>query len=385
MPEMDLALLTIGCIYSAAVLTLAFALAFYRSPKTTASKHFITVLVPARNEAVHIRACLDALARQTYDQSLFEVIVINDRSTDATEKIALESKKIFSNFKVHSIAETPKGIAPKKHALNEGIKIARGEIVLCTDADCRPEEGWIQSMAESFTENVGMVVGYSPIEPRSALSLFQHFVALDSLALASIAAGSAFWGKPLTATGRSLAYRKSVFNEVGGFSKIAHFISGDDDLLLQLVHKTRWEIAYCIGNKSLVATDPPRSLSQFINQKIRQASKGRHYHRPMVLFLVIFYFFNVALISYAPWKIMNGSGLVSELVWGMKGLADLFFLLIGATRFHKWTYLIFYPIIEILHPIYVAVFGLWGQFGKFEWKNDASTNRKNNRGPEPTQ
>jgi cellulose synthase/poly-beta-1,6-N-acetylglucosamine synthase-like glycosyltransferase len=272
--------------------------------------------------------------------------------------------------------ETPSTMAPKKNALNEGIKTAKGEIIVCTDADCRPEENWLASMISGFGDEVGMVVGYSPIEPKKRFSLLENFTALDSLSLASLAAASSACGMTLTATGRSLAYRKTVFNEVGGFSKIAHFISGDDDLLLGLVKKTRWRVAYAIGEKALVYTDPPETFRKFINQKIRQASKGRHYSVKMIAGLSLFYVFDLLLITYVPVMFFSAADLPQRYfylsIWIIKLTADLLTLAVGAWRFNKARYLLFYPLISVIHPFYVVVFGAWGLFGKFEWKDSSS-------------
>jgi cellulose synthase/poly-beta-1,6-N-acetylglucosamine synthase-like glycosyltransferase len=359
-----------GMLYGVGLIGLAVSLLIYR-PRKTATKKFISVVIAARNESANIIHCLESLFSQSYDENFFEVIVVNDRSADATAESASVFGKRFQHFTLIEIDHVPSGIAPKKHALSEGIRIAQGEVILCTDADCRAERGWIENMAACFTDEVGMVVGYSPIAPKRPFSLFHNFVALDSLALASVAAASSLWSGTLTATGRSLAYRKEVFEEVGGFRQIAHFISGDDDLLLGLVKRTRWKIAYCIAKDSLVHSDPPSDFSKFINQKIRQASKGRHYSAKMIAGLMLFYTFNLLLVTYCPYKWL-GSGPAKIYLgpWLMKIAADFFVLLAGSWRFRKWSYLKMYALVALVHPLYIAIFGAWGQFGDFEWKND---------------
>ncbi|MBX7150484.1 glycosyltransferase [bacterium] len=365
----DIFLSCMATVYGLFVLILTGALLIYRSPRSQ-KDFFVSVLIPARNEERHIGECLEALALQDYNQDKFEIIVINDRSTDRTSAIAREFENKFKHFTIVDIKEMHATMAPKKNALNEGIKIAKGEIIVCSDADCYAEVSWIRSMTECFTSEVGMVIGYSPIKPLNRWSVFHHFVALDSLALASAAAASCLWNKPVTATGRSLAYRKEVFNEVGGFSKIAHFVSGDDDLLLGLVKKTKWKMAYTIRRNSLVETHPPLTFRQFVNQKIRQASKGRHYSVNMVITLVLYYIFNLMLMAYAPLYWLDGhKDFWKWYPWIMKFSSDFVLLFVGAVRFKKLFYLSMYPILVFLHPLYIAVFGAWGQFGKFDWKD----------------
>ncbi len=363
------------CIWGLLILLLTYALITYRSPQSSGMP-FVSVVIAARNEERSIADCLSSLAAQSYPQEAFEVILINDRSEDRTRAAAEPFSQIIKNFQIIDIVFLADKLSPKKNALNEGIKAARGEIILCTDADCRARKGWIQSMAACFDEQTGMVVGYSPIIPNNKLSILEQFVSLDSLALASLAAASTYWNRTLTATGRNLSYRKTVFNEVGGFRKIGHFISGDDDLLLGLFRKTRWNIAYCMDANAQVETGPPESFHQFINQKIRQASKSRHYDHAKRSLIAGLYLFHVAILFYPVFAVIFKSGLsfnIYTLVmvfwpWIAKMLLDFILMLTGAIRFRRISFLPFYPIISILHPLYIVVFGLWGLFGKFEWK-----------------
>ncbi len=357
-------------VYFSAVLVLSAWLILYRSPENKTPES-VTVLIAARNESAHIGECLEALARQEYSPELFEVIVIDDRSADNTGDIARSYHTKIRNVTVIRIHEVPPGIAPKKHALSVGIEHSRGGILLCTDADCRPQPGWIGKMISCFDDQTGMVIGYSPIVPKNPYSLQHRFSALDGLSLAAIACATAKAGYPATATGRSLAYRKKPFTEVGGFSKIAPFISGDDDLLMHLFKKTPWKIAYCPYPDAQVVTDPPATWKYFFHQKIRHASKSKHYSPKMILPLVLVWLFNAGIALSTPLLLVAEPG---EWQWTIlpflvKFTADGFFLLISALRFRRLTFMLFYPVIAILHPYYITVFGLLGLFVKFEWKD----------------
>lgn len=360
-------LIGFSLLYFSVLFICTIALILYRPPRST-SQPFVSVVISARNEAGRIGSCLLALERQSYPKDRFEIIVVDDRSDDHTSAIARDLRSRLPALTVLRIDEHDSDMAPKKFAIQTGIRAARGTIILCTDADCCPETKWIESMVACFTESVGMVIGYSPIDPTRSVSILQPFVALDSLALASLACASALWKKPVTATGRSLAYRREVFDEVGGFRSIGRFISGDDDLLLQLVRKTRWTVAYCVGMQSLVPTDPPSDYRQFMHQKIRQASKGRHYTAATITTLVLIYFYNLALVVWTPWALWHGQ-LLAVVPWVVKLVSDFGLLLTGGIRFRRRRFLLAYPLIGLLHPLYIVVFGAWGQFGKFEWKD----------------
>jgi len=164
-------------------------------------------------------------------------------------------------------------MSPKKNALNRGISIAKGEILLFTDADCVPQSNWITEMVRSFSSDVGLVGGYVATQGEK----FAHLLSeLDRLSLACVAAGTIGLGFPMTCSAGNLAYRKSVFVDVGGYSRIAKFVSGDDDLFLHLVRDlTNWNIAYCTTTN--VITQPPKSFKSFWNQRLRHASKGKSY------------------------------------------------------------------------------------------------------------
>lgn len=359
-------------LYALMLAVLSFGLWFYRPKRFYQKKYFLSVIVAARNEENRIGRCIEHLTAQSYPRDHYEVIVVDDRSSDQTASVVREFQKEFNRVRLISIKELSTTIAPKKNAIQEGIKAAQGEILICTDADCRPDERWLEAMSGLFTDEVGMVVGFSPIEPRKRFSLFDRFIALDSIALASVAAAGSALGVTLTATGRSLAYRKRVFDEVGGFSKIARFISGDDDLLLGLVRQTQWKTAYCMEEKSMVYTDPPESFRSFIHQKIRQASKTRHYGFKTITGLILIYLLNASLITYLPAKALYAESTdflwFYVMLWVLKAVSDFLILSIGAARFKKWNFLIFYPAVALIHPWYITVFGAWGLFGKFRWK-----------------
>lgn len=362
----DLVLLSMAAAYAATLVVLSCALAAYRPATRRDVPPLVSVIMAARNESSQIIACLEALAAQHYDPARFEVIVVDDRSDDDTATLAESFKERLSRLTVLRIAENPTDMAPKKNAITAGIRASNGDIILCTDADCRPDPNWIRSTVELFTDEVGMVIGFSPVQPGRTWSMLGRFAALDGLALGALAASSAAFGKPLTATGRSLAYRRQTFDDVGGFSRIARFVSGDDDLLVQLVRKTRWRISYNFG--AHVPTGSPSSFRQFMHQRIRHASKGRHYTWSVVAILALVYVFNVSVVVYPPMATVWFSNNQPWYAWLCKAGAELLFLSVAATRFRVWPCLTAFPLVAAMHPLYVVVFGLWGQLGRFEWK-----------------
>jgi len=357
--------------YGLLILLLYLGLFFLKSGKNN-FQYFVSVVVAARNEAKNIHSCLEALVNQSYPSDQYEIIIVNDRSGDETATIVESYGKQYSQVKLVQVKDLPQGISPKKHALAKGIDAAEGEIILTTDADCVPAAGWIQGMVRNFEPEVGLVAGFSPLEKNVKETIFSKLLTLDSLSLAAVAAGSFGLGKPLTCNGRNLGYRKATFQSINGFKSIQNLISGDDDLLLHLVsQKTDWKIRYSINCQTLVRSKIPTNFKQFANQRIRHASKGRHYSKWIKLFLVGVYLVNLILLIMLPVSFfISNIFLIWLLCWLIKSSSE--FLLINrfAKLFNYRKILTVFPVAMLLHLPYVVVFGLWGYVGKFQWKED---------------
>lgn len=332
----------------------------------------MSVVVAARNEQENIGSCLQALINQTYPLKRYEVIVVDDRSTDGTAAIVDHFSKTDDRIKLVLVNQLPAGISPKKHALEKGIEIAKGKIILTTDADCVPEPGWIAGMINYFEPAVGLVAGFSPLVKDEGETIFSRLVTLDSLSLAAVAAGSFGLGKPLTCNGRNLAYRLETFHAVNGFKAIQNLISGDDDLLLHMVRqKTNWQFRYAIDPETIVRSKAPPDFRHLANQRIRHASKGRYYSSWLKLSLAAVYLFNLILLALLPisFFIANASWLLLICLL-MKSLSEWLLLSRFADIFKYKKSLTIFSLAILLHVPYVVIFGLWGQVGKFQWKED---------------
>ncbi|MCC7430003.1 glycosyltransferase [bacterium] len=350
------------CFYASLVLLLCVGLLKTRKindPKQV----FVSVIVAARNEEQNLLNLINSFKNQTYQN--FELIVVNDRSTDKTLEILEALQKSFSKLKVVSVTEVL--IAPKKNALTLGISQAKGEILFFTDADCFPQKNWIEKTLAYFSKNTGLVVGFSPVK-NDVFSLKSLLFELDSLSLACVSAGTIGLGFPMTCTGRNLAYRKEVFDEVGGFSKIANFVSGDDDLFLHLVRDlTKWEIVFC--TESFVGTNPPKTLKAFVNQRLRHASKSKSYNFKSILVLLCVYVLNLWLFLFPLFYFANLVSLENFLsVLLVKSLVEFLVVFWGIWVYKNWKLLLIFPLLEVLHVPYVVILGFLGQFASFDWK-----------------
>ena len=354
--------------FYAAVLLWIFAGLLRLSNDASTAQPFVSVVVAARNEEEHIQALLKSLVDQNYPKDLYEIIIIDDESTDSTAGLVREFGK--DRICLFTTENRDQVLSPKKNAINLGIEKSKGEIILLTDADCRPPSGWISGIIELFTPDVGMVVGFSPCELPALHSVSGSLLALESLSLAVVAAGTAGWGYAATCNGRNLAYRKKVYHQVGGFEKISQFVSGDDDMLLKLVQQTEWKIRYAYHHSLAVPTTLVNSLKHFAHQRLRHASKGFHYESKKVVGLVAVYLYNVFVFLSLPIALLTRMSLWTPVVMiGLKSFFEFLVLFRFASKMQRLKYLWSFPLAELLHVPYVVMFGAAGPFKKFKWKD----------------
>jgi biofilm PGA synthesis N-glycosyltransferase PgaC len=337
----------------------------------------ISVIIPARNEEKNIGELLQALQEQTYPKELFEVIVVDDHSTDATAAVVQQ----FSTVTLIQLKEDNIN-SYKKKALETGIAAATGELIVTTDADCLPSKDWIKTIA-AFKEQNGSVFIAAPVvltpslipypSPQSGeggnlLSIFQQ---LDFMVLQGIT-GAAVHKKELSmCNGANLAYEKNGFDKVNGFAGIDNIASGDDMLMMHKIWKQYPDkVHYLKSKKAIVSTQPMKSWKDFFNQRIRWASKGRHYgDKRIILVLVLVYLFNLSfllLLVAGCWSPQYWFWLIG--LWLAKTIIEFPFVYSVSLFFSKKSLMKYFFFFQPLHIAYTIISGLLGQFGTYEWK-----------------
>jgi len=360
-------------IYVAVVLLFLLGL-FFPRPGLNRRQYQVSVVIAARNEEQTIERLLEDLVRQTYPRDKYEVIVVDDHSVDRTAEIVQRYVSQYPHFRYLQPAAGDGLLSPKKQALATGIAQSRGELILTTDADCRVRSTWIEAMVSYFLPRVGMVVGFSQLGRKNEeRTLFEQLQAVDFLALMAAAAGSCNLGFPLAASGQNLAYRRCVYEEVGGFRHIGHRVSGDDVLLVQLVRRqTRWRFRFAATPRAYNSSQPEPDLRRFFHQRVRWASNGAFQTRQNLVFfayLLSVYFYNLALLAGAIAIPFSPSlGIAVGASFAAKALAELLLLVRGAQCFARSDLLVYYPLWTLLQVPYVVVVGLVGTFGNFTWK-----------------
>jgi cellulose synthase/poly-beta-1,6-N-acetylglucosamine synthase-like glycosyltransferase len=249
-------------------------LAGYREPeKPAGSGEGVSVVVAAHNELENLRVLLPLLLGQHYPR--YEIIVVDDRSGDGGADYLRCEAETHPKLRPLRIEETPPGVAPKKYAVTLGIGAAIYDIILLTDADCRPRSpDWIGLMAGKIGGDKEIVLGYSPYgaEP----GLLNWMIRYETFYTAVQYVSFALAGLPYMGVGRNLAYRKSVFTANRGFRSHQHVVGGDDDLFVGET-ATRRNVAVSLHPAAAVESVPKRTLRAWLRQKKRHLAAGKRY------------------------------------------------------------------------------------------------------------
>ncbi len=274
---------------------------------------FVSVLVAARNEEAHIANCLESLVHQKYPADRYEVVVVNDRSTDETRTIIGGYQKKYDMVRCVNIISNSSGLTGKQNALNEGLKLCAGEIILNTDADCIAEPLWIRRTVSHFTPQVGLTLGFSTTyKADGSRSLFADLQTLDMLLLMDSAAGAIGLNIPTSGLGRNLAYRKAVLNDTD-YLKMGYTITEDAALIRAVAKDKNWQISVVYDKDASVLTVAEESVRKFLSQRIRWIVGGQATRLWSQIPLHIIFAFHLSLAIFLPFVFFERSFLIVAL------------------------------------------------------------------------
>jgi len=237
----------------------------------------VSIIVAARNEAHNLPDLIQALCHQTYP--LYEVIVVNDRSTDDTFNLLFQKELLHKHLSSIHIDQVLTAVSPKKHALSLGIAKSKYDWLLFIDADCLPASPiWIEKMMQARNAKTEIVLGISPYkttkgEGRALLNAIVHYETFYTI-LQYI--GFAIGGKPYMGVGRNLLYNKQLFVKSNGFGRFQGVVGGDDDLFVNNI-ATAMNTAVCLDERGYTYSLPPTTWQSWVRQKTRHLSVGKHY------------------------------------------------------------------------------------------------------------
>lgn len=332
-----------------------------------------SIIIPARNEENNIADCLQSVLQQQYPAHLYEVIVINDHSTDKTEAIVRSLQQQHPNLQLLNLIDVLKDQpvnAYKKKAIELAIAQSSGNWIVTTDADCMVQPGWL-SLFDQYIQSQQPVFIAAPVMFTHTGSFLSAFQLLDFISLQGITAAAVSAGYHTMCNGANIAYRKDVFYEVGQFSGIDQIASGDDMLLMYKI-KQQYpnRLGYLFHRGATVTTAPMPDWTSFLNQRIRWASKADKYQDKSIFrALALVYALNLLLLVLFFWGLSIEGGWLGWLVLIIsKTLVELSLMFPVARFYQRVPVLSWFLIMQPFHICYTVVAGWLGKFGTYQWK-----------------
>jgi 1,2-diacylglycerol 3-beta-glucosyltransferase len=348
-------------LYMCQVGIFLFGLRRNRGSVLNATNLSVSVVIAARNEELNLPECLESVANQTYPASLFEIIIIDDGSTDSTSTICDSFVRRFPNIRFMR-AKSDSHIRGKANALAQAIDVAQGEIILITDADCTVPQTWVEQTAKRYDSQVGLIGGFTL---QKSTSPFEGMQTLDWTFILGMAAATAGLGYPLGSIGNNLSFRKSAYDSVGGYRKLKFSVTEDYTVVQAIVGLKKWKYLYPIDIHHLVESKACPDFQSLIRQKHRWG-KGGLDMKPAGLSIMIIGF----LMHLCPFIMLYLGGVIeSAAALSIKLIFDYIFLYnvlnrLGRKddlRWFHWFELYFIPYVLLLP--FLVLFG-----GKVKWK-----------------
>jgi poly-beta-1,6-N-acetyl-D-glucosamine synthase len=337
--------------------------------------HLISVIVPFRDEEKNLSTLLKDLQHQRYGLINFEIILVDDHSSDRSSEMVRTACFNHPHFKLLTLSAHQQG---KKAALTMGIENSQGEIIVTTDADCSLSPDWLTTINESFSsEKVMMAIGAVRIEPDA--SFFSQLQAMEFASLVGSGAATLSYGIPTMCNGANLAFRKAAFSAVNGYEGNLDIPSGDDEFLMRkIAKKFPNSISFIAENNNVVTTQAQPSLSAFLHQRWRWAGKWKHNEsiptKALAVFIFVFQlsYLLVGLFLIAGWVPMK----IGVMLISTKLLLEFLFLY-QVTVFLRlpWRWSSFFSL-QFIYPIYVCWVGLLAQGKQFVWKGRKVTGKR---------
>lgn len=327
----------------------------------------VSVIIAARNEELTIERLLRALESQTYPHHLFEIIIVDDFSTDATAEIIYP----FLNERVRLIRpEIAATYSSKKKAIEAGVIKASGELIVITDADCIPNKNWLREVA-TFQKETGAVFIAAPVKLAGPFSLLSIFQSLDFITLQGITASSVKANVHSMCNGANLAYLRKAFFDVNGFNGIDKKASGDDMLLMyKMWQKHPKDVHFLKSTHAIVVTNALQTWKDFVAQRIRWSSKATYYKDKRII-TVLFFIYSLNLLFFVLVTFcLLGKVPPSVLLYYLAGktIIEFPYVYSVATFFKEQKLMLYFPLLQPLHILYTVSIGLMSQFGTYQWK-----------------
>ncbi len=342
------------------------------SNENAINQHFVTIVIPFRNEADVILNNLKSISKLNYPVDLFEVIYIDDNSNDDSFELLSNS---IENKNINVVKLPGSGIdtANKKKAVEYGISLAKGDIIFASDADCMYEKEWISTMLNYYDSDTGFIAG--PVDFETSNSLLSSIQQLEHAGLILTGAGLIGANNPIICSGANISFRKDVFNELNGYAGYLDFASGDDSFLMTKVfYESKYTVNFCFENRAMVKTRANKNINDFLNQRKRWVGKAFYYKNKKIILHIIF--LALFLISL-PVQFLFGL-LISPLflytfavAFLLKAIGEFMVMFRGTGSLYGKNIMKWFFITELIHIPYTVITVILGFFSNFNWKGNS--------------
>lgn len=344
----------------------------FNPASVSSSETGFSIIIPFRNEQLHLPGLFDSLKHLKYPKNKFEILLINDSSEDDSEKLVQEFRKMHPELSIELLQNQRESISAKKDAIKVGIDKSRYEYIVTTDADCKVPENWLQGFDNYIESQNSDLIAASVIldEVHQEDPLFRRFDLIDFMSLQATTIGAFGFGKPFICNAANLCFKKEAFQEVGGYRQSINFAGGDDVFLLQQFEEHKRKIDFVRSTNMTVTTAAQKDLRSFIQQRLRWAAKSAGYKDSFARFAALTVFLmNAAIIIGLVLCLFNPSYLQwLMIVFLIKFNLDFMLIYKAAVFFDRKASMRSFAWSSIAYPLFASGIALTSLFVGFKWK-----------------
>jgi cellulose synthase/poly-beta-1,6-N-acetylglucosamine synthase-like glycosyltransferase len=331
----------------------------------TDHEELVTVLIPVRNEERYIERLINSI-QNCKANFPFEIIVIDDHSTDFTKDKVKDLKLVYDNLFLTDLSDKEEG---KKAGITKGVSLASGKLIVCTDGDSEVREDWLNYHVQAYCNGAKLSFG-SVVYRNANHSLVIEMLNVELHSLVATGGATLQMQKPTMINGCNYSFAKKAFEDVNGFEGNEKIPSGDDEFLLRKIFaRYPSDITFLKSTQVEVITQSPENMSQFVNQRIRWASKWRFHKDTASKILPLGLFVGYASVIWCIYHFfIESTWLIGGLLLSKLFIDALFLLNVYRERKEKLS-LIGFLILQFTYPFYVVYFGIAANFGSYQWRN----------------